>query len=69
MKLERDPDGLARCLSKTMRPDSWISVKLSPGAPLNNEAGLVIVRLELLGPKNKNKRKATSSKLDSLSQR
>jgi len=19
-----DPDGLARCLSKTMRPDSWI---------------------------------------------
>jgi len=45
-----------------MRPDSWISVKLSPGAPLNNEAGLVIVRLELLGPKNKNKRKATSYK-------
>jgi len=28
-KLEQDPDGLARCLPKTMRPGSWISVKLS----------------------------------------
>jgi len=27
-KLEPDPDGVAQCLSKTMRPDSGIWVKL-----------------------------------------